>query len=57
MIGDNIQTAICVAKECGIIAKSEVVANIDVIKNGGLNEPKLTYTLSVADSSKFVSIS
>lgn len=55
--GDNIQTAICVAKECGIISRNEVVANINAtFSSNGIARPNLVYTLSDADSSKFVNI-
>ncbi|XKL68889.1 hypothetical protein PGB90_006658 [Kerria lacca] len=54
LTGDNLQTAICVAKECGIIAGSESIINVSVSKNNGINKSQLMYTPCKNKSPKYV---
>uniref|UniRef100_A0A8D9BL32 Cation-transporting ATPase n=2 Tax=Cacopsylla melanoneura TaxID=428564 RepID=A0A8D9BL32_9HEMI len=44
--GDNIQTAISVAKECGIIDPGETVVDVSVVPGGIKESPKVFYTVS-----------
>lgn len=56
MIGDNIQTAISVAKECGILSMEEVV--VDVTSMGGEKDrPKIFFNLNLhSQSSRLVKL-
>lgn len=55
ILGDNIQTAICVARECGILNKNEMLSTLSTTTANGLSEPRLILTPSQTDISKFVS--
>lgn len=46
--GDNILTAIHVARQCGMIGQSEVVVEVNVTPPTRDNETKVTYTLNQA---------
>lgn len=46
--GDNIQTAISVAKECGIIDPGETVVDVSAVGGGAKESAKVFYTISGA---------
>lgn len=42
-LGDNIQTAVSVAKECGILSPEEIVIDVTVVSDEHKGQPQLFF--------------
>ncbi|XP_026671693.1 probable cation-transporting ATPase 13A3 isoform X2 [Ceratina calcarata] len=48
--GDNIQTAVSVAKECGILSQQEIVIDVTVVTEENNSQPKIYFNLQEMSS-------